>query len=46
MTVEGAGISSISRIKCFSWNTIAMAALWIVGVADEIERDEVLADLA
>jgi len=23
MTVEGVGISSISRIKCFSWNTIA-----------------------
>jgi len=22
MTVEGVGISSISRIKCFSWNTI------------------------
>ena len=24
MTVEGVGISSISRIKCFSWNTIAI----------------------
>ena len=23
MTVEGVGISSISRIKCVSWNTIA-----------------------
>ncbi len=23
MTVEGVGISSISRIKCFSWNTIS-----------------------
>ena len=23
MTVEGVGILSISRIKCFSWNTIA-----------------------
>ena len=23
MTVEGVGISSISRIKCFAWNTIA-----------------------
>ncbi len=23
MTVEGVGISSISRIKCFSWNKIA-----------------------
>jgi IS1 family transposase len=43
MTVEGVGISSISRIKCFSWNTIASWQYLACEVASEF-NDQNLKD--
>jgi len=44
MTVEGVGISSISRIKCFSWNTISNWQYLACQVAGEF-NDQNLKDL-
>ncbi len=38
MTVEGVGISSISRIKCFSWNTISSWQYLACQVASEFNN--------